>query len=283
MRASKREMIVTYALLAAALLAFTFLDRPLSMAVFNLENLYGRIFEAVGEAPGTLIAAFCTAALLVTRDTTSAWKNILSLVGFGLLTVLSSFMSAMLVANYVTDGHISMPLVLVAGLLISALLFLLASRLDKAQRVQIRRAAIVGLLLMFAAMIVVNVIKVGWGRPRFRSMTDPMTEFTPWYAIQGKAAGEEFKSFPSGHTANASIILWISLLPSFVKKLKGKENLLMAIAWVWIILVAFSRIIMGAHFATDVIMGATITYTCFTLLRAWQYRERKIPVNANDK
>ena len=272
MRASKREQIVTYSVLAALLLAFTFLDLPLSQAVFDLKNPFGRFFEIFGETPGLLVGAFSAAALLVTRDRETPWKNALSILGFGLLGLLLSLMGSLMVNNYLTHGHLSLAVILPAGLILFALLLFLSSRLDRSKRAEIRRAATVGLLLLVAAIVVINLIKVGWGRPRLRRMTDPAAQFVPWYLPQSVAAGEEFKSFPSGHTANAAVLLWISLLPTFIDKLKGKEPLLLGLAWVWVALVAFSRIIMGAHFGSDVTVGVALTYTVFIALRAWKYR-----------
>mgnify|MGYP002349232552 CR=1 FL=1 len=261
MRASKRE----HSVLAALLLAFTFLDLPLSQAVFDLKNPFGRFFEIFGETPGLLVGAFSAAALLVTRDRETHWKNTLSILGFGLLGLLLSLMGSLMVNNYLTHGHLSPAVILPAGLILFALLLFLSSRLDRSKRAEIRR-------LLVAAIVVINLIKVGWGRPRLRSMTDPAAQFVPWYLPQSVAAGEEFKSFPSGHTANAAVLLWISLLPTFIDKLKGKEPLLLGLAWVWVALVAFSRIIMGAHFGSDVTVGVALTYTVFIALRAWKYR-----------
>lgn len=278
MQASKRELIVTYSVLVALLLLFTFLDLPLSQTFFNLKSPFGRFFEIFGEAPGLLVGAFSAAALFVTRDRKTAWKNTLSILGFGLLTLLFSLMGALMVNNYLTHGDLSMAVILPQGLALFALLLFLASRLDMAKRAEIRRAAVVGLLLLVAAIVAINLIKIGWGRPRFRSMTNPAAQFTPWYLPQSVAAGEEFKSFPSGHTANAAVLLWITLLPTFISKLKGKKTLLLGLAWAWVALVAFSRIIMGAHFGSDVTMGALLTYTVFVALRAWKYRAAGKPL-----
>ena len=92
--------------------------------------------------------------------------------------------------------------------------------------------------------------------------------FQPWWVI-GNAmkeqlltlgvASEEFKSFPSGHTANTACAMLLCVLPLLNRKLKGKENLLFFIGVCFTFLVALSRIIMGAHFLTDVVTGMAIS------------------------
>ncbi|MCG4787809.1 phosphatase PAP2 family protein, partial [Roseburia faecis] len=66
---------------------------------------------------------------------------------------------------------------------------------------------------------------------------------------------------------NATVVLWISLLPTFVKSLVGKKRLLEVTAIVWIVLVMISRIVMGAHFSTDVIVGMLISMMLFFFLK----------------
>lgn len=74
-------------------------------------------------------------------------------------------------------------------------------------------------------------------------------------------------SFPSGHSANAAIMIWITLIPTFVASLKDKKKWFVGFAALWTIIVPISRVIVGAHFASDVTMGVTITLTIFTLLK----------------
>lgn len=123
--------------------------------------------------------------------------------------------------------------------------------------------------------MVINVLKYFWGRPRFRSMDDPLKQFTAWYLPQALAAGNEFMSFPSGHSANAAVVVWVVLLPGFVPALQGKERYLGLCAGAWLVCVMYSRIIMGAHFLSDVTMGAALSVTLFFLLCGWKYAAKK--------
>ena len=69
---------------------------------------------------------------------------------------------------------------------------------------------------------------------------------------------EEFYSFLSGHTLNSVIVCSACFLPNLFPKWKEKKNIDLYIrigVYVWAALVGFSRIIRGAHCATDVVCG----------------------------
>lgn len=128
--------------------------------------------------------------------------------------------------------------------------------------------AAVFLLVIFADILVVNLIKIPWGRARMRLVAvDDRAYFMPWWQ-PGKAlrdtlvaagvAAEEFKSFPSGHSANASSLMLLCLLPQLSPKLAGKRTALFLVGFAWTSLVAASRIVMGAHYLTDTIVGFAV-------------------------
>lgn len=71
---------------------------------------------------------------------------------------------------------------------------------------------------------------------------------------------EEFKSFPSGHAANAAIMILLGSLSLLDEKFKGKKDLLFFIGFGFALVVAFSRIVAGAHFLSDVTIGILITF-----------------------
>jgi membrane-associated phospholipid phosphatase len=251
----------------ALLILFTFIDLAISKSLFNIRSPFGNLFAAFGETPGFWVALFSAAALVVTRTRTNKVLSIIQLIGFGALWLLLAAMAA-----YMPMGYIDVPRAFMAiGVVYAAAAMILALRLGKAEREALRRAALVGLLLLVAAILIVNIVKIFWGRPRMRIMTDPDRQFTRWFLPQGIAANDEYKSFPSGHTADAAVIIWITLLPSFIPGLRtrGAKITLNCIAYAWIILVMVSRIIMGAHFASDTLMGGGITLCSFYWLKRW--------------
>lgn len=279
MERSKKKTWLFVGGFAALMALFTFLDLPLSKALFNLGSPFGNLFAGLAELPCTLIGTFSCAALAVTRPRENKALAALNLVGFGVLMALFALM-----AGVMPTGYLPLPKAfMLTGLVYAAAAILLAVKVSKKQRAALRRAAAVGLLLVLAAVVVINIVKVFWGRPRMRSMADPDSQFTLWFIPQGFTADDECKSFPSGHSANAACILWITLLPTFLPRLKSPKAFiaLNCIAWGWMALSMVSRIIMGAHFATDVTMGAGITVCCFYLLKRAFYREQpQLPASA---
>lgn len=71
-------------------------------------------------------------------------------------------------------------------------------------------------------------------------------------------AAEEFKSFPSGHTANASTLMLLALLPALRPGPQKRQTALFAAGFLWACVVGFSRIVAGAHFLSDVTMGLAL-------------------------
>ena len=118
-------------------------------------------------------------------------------------------------------------------------------------------------------MVLINVIKVPWARPRMRLLVSTGNDsyFMPWWQLGGtlkqRLIGEgispdEFRSFPSGHTACAACAMLAILLPTLKKQWHDKERICLAVGAGWTLLVAVSRIWMGAHYLTDVVMACLI-------------------------
>lgn len=260
----KKAKITFFVIIMTLLLICTFYDLEISKTLFNTSSHYGQFFEAIGELPMTYIGCFSAAALVVTTKKRTNWSFYVGKIGFSSLMLLFSFFSVMM-----SGMHISIPLwlKLVLTLVTCLFFYLLARAVPTSQHMNLRKAAKVGLLLAISAILLITILKMLWGRMRFREMTDPANQFTRWYLPQSLTTNNEFMSFPSGHAANATVVLWISLLPTFVKSLVGKKRLLEVTAIVWIVLVMISRIVMGAHFATDVIVGMLISMMLFFFLK----------------
>ena len=122
--------------------------------------------------------------------------------------------------------------------------------------------------------ILTQIFKIAFARPRFRTMyvISNFDEYIPWYKsgflenYSKKYEGwtlpdDAFKSFPSGHTSFVSVLVVFVYLPKFFEKisLKAYVNILI-VSYLYILLVAVSRIIAGAHFLTDVVMGYALCF-----------------------
>ena len=119
-------------------------------------------------------------------------------------------------------------------------------------------------------MLLINIIKVPWGRARMRLIysTGNDTYFTNWWqagtALKKKlvadgVSSDDFRSFPSGHTACAACSMLLILLPTLYRRLHDKEKLFMVLGGVWTLAVAVSRLRMGMHFLSDVSVSSLLT------------------------
>ena len=266
----KNKKLCFFYIVAALLVIFTFTDLQISKAIYNPQSGYGHFFEAFGELPGALIGVFSLAALITTGKYNAKWKAILFNIIFGVLLIMFSFMAAVMPMNYL--GGIKMPVAGILAAVYAIAALWITKILSKEESRNLRQAAIIGILTFVAAILVINIIKMFWGRLRFRSMEVPYNEFSLWFIPQGLTTNNEYMSFPSGHSANSAVIWWITLLPTFVVSLKEKGKYLKVIAGAWIVMVMISRVIMGAHFASDVTMGATLSIVSFYLISKWVKR-----------
>ena len=123
-------------------------------------------------------------------------------------------------------------------------------------------------LLVIALLGVIPALKDLIHRPRFRLIVAEGVEFHNWWEpcknykelieLYGTAK-DNFKSYPSGHTAEASIFLVTTLfLPLAGKKFEKLQRPLFIFSCSLIVIVAFARILAAAHFLSDVSTGATV-------------------------
>ncbi len=265
-----KKTIYTYLIgFGVLMVVFAFTDLAISKALFNIESPFGRFFESFGEVPSSLTGALACGILLFNIKSTGG-KGVAIRIPVALGLVFGAFSSGMFTTMYLLENFLPVA-ICVMLVVVGASIFagIRVKRLSPEKREAFRRVAIVGAWLFFLAVLVINIIKPLWGRVRFREMAEPFENYTRWFFPQlfkFRGVVEDPGSFPSGHTANAAVIFIITLFPLLFDKLKDKKVLLTVIAAVWTILVALSRIVMGAHFASDVLMGATVSLCIFMLL-----------------
>ena len=83
------------------------------------------------------------------------------------------------------------------------------------------------------------------------------------------AGADWYKSFPSGHTSAGAMVITLTLIPSIFAKTNtlAKKVITYTVVVLYVIAVAISRIVVGAHFLTDVTFGAMITLGSFILAK----------------
>lgn len=262
---TKKDMQILGVIAAVLLVIGIFADFSISNRLYHPQNGFGLFFEAMGAFPAFFIAAFCAMALAMVHKKRDNGRINWKCAGFFAAAVFLALLAGGVPVSYFGGPA---PLGIVLGVFfLLADGFIIKTCLENREE-ELYKAAVLGFQLFWLVFFTYNLMKLGWGRERYRHMAaiGNFEGFSSWFILQGPASGDDFMSFPSGHSANAAIIIWITLLPAFVPALKAKETLLKVFACVWTGCVMFSRIIMGAHFLSDVTVGATLSLCLFYLL-----------------
>ena len=245
-------------------------DLPISKFLYpGRESSFGQFFAAFGELPAFLAMTSAGVLLFFNRKRLRRSWNVLFLAAAAVLVAGGIVLSI----HEARDNVPAMPLWVAALVTVFAAAlagFLLLLGTEGCQTKTILRFILVLAFISIGMMIVINVIKIPWGRPRMRLLlaTGNESYFQPWWKLGGSlkakliaegVASDEFRSFPSGHTGCAACAMLAILLPTVCKRLRGKERLCLIVGAVWTAVVAFSRLMMGAHFLTDVTAATAIT------------------------
>ncbi len=258
-------------LLWLAALAFaTLYDLDISLAVADRLSVYGRFFEIAGEPPAILFTSFNFALLAAyqIRCTDLSAKNKACAAVCTIFTVVTAFYTAFKTYDYIKTWlndinalfRLDLVLLCLAGfsaITASVLFIMFALTVSEKQLRSLYPIAASCVKAAVAAFVIIWLFKLGWGRVRFRDLGGDLTRFTPWYLPNGYTGNF---SFPSGHTANATVIFtsthYLCLLGEKMKPVKTVSYVLAAI---WIAVVAFSRVCVGAHYLSDVLFGIAVT------------------------
>ncbi|TFF89302.1 MAG: phosphatase PAP2 family protein [Promethearchaeota archaeon] len=130
---------------------------------------------------------------------------------------------------------------------------------------------IILLLAIFNALLFVNITKPLCGRVRFRDLSD-FSQYTPWFLPPGPDLNN--LSFPSGHTAMGWMLLPLILL--FRNKKLSIKSIGVFLIFGWGVFVGLSRIIVGAHYASDVLFSTEMAFL-ITLLLNKKYSHKIFP------
>lgn len=252
----------------------TFVDYPLSFALYDESSPFATFFAAYGAIPAPLGCVAAGTLFVCGRNRDNKIWGIVQSIGGILLLLSGAILVCLIPALYMA---VPPALLTGIGLILSASTILVIRRLAKgADRSAMIRVALAISLALLCQLLVVNGIKLAWGRPRMRLVTShPEVFFVPWWQLGNAlkeplmAAGvtaDEFKSFPSGHTANATTMLLLGVLPYLQPKLQKYKTVLVAFGFAWAAIVALSRIMIGAHYLTDTAVGFLVSFLSIYLI-----------------
>lgn len=261
---SKQIILVIAVLIGLVILVAPFYDFAISSALFNPNSGFGKVLASYGEMP-IFLAISASGMLLIMSDQ----KQRLSIKIIGSILVM---VACGLFVYFPIDFNPSLNIIVAIVIAIISMVgfnLLVYYGLKDCDKDKLRKYAYLLIALVALSFLTVEIMKHLWARPRMRMIAvTPQASFQDFWVMgsgmkeQLMAIGiksEEFKSFPSAHSGDAAMLFAITSLPFIDAKFKNKQNLLFSIALIWTALVAFSRIIVGAHFVSDVSVGIMVT------------------------
>ena len=255
-------------------------DLQISKAVHTPNSFFGNFFAEIGEFPLN-IAPLVSFTIIYQYI---PWENkqykpikALSVVG----VIAGGLIFWRYLANHLFDSELLFlnVYVIVFGLVTAFIAIVLTNSLDKELIKKLIIFALFYLAVAYALRLFVAITKETWLRLRFNYMNPETYEgFTPWWKINFTVRGREhlayeefrttaFRSFMSGHTTGAGACFAIIILPDLFDTLKKYRKFFYIAPLMYTFAVALSRVVIGAHFLSDVIAATMSSYVIAILLR----------------
>lgn len=282
----KSEKIMLFADIVLALAAIagiaagSFADLDIAGAVYSPDSVFWRAFTILGMYPFMAIWVFYVGVICrqvrnsaLPEKKKTVWTVVCGYLGLSTSVICSWAMFAADTIGGVLPQTINDPLIIAAGALVGIYPLFFAGFFTSKKEYDKRllKRLIILCVIMLAGMYLMESGKLIFSRPRYRLLLQdiPGIEFCPWYLPFGDPAvfineqgvdWNDFRSFPSGHALQCmGMIYALPPLAEVYDCLRNRKVLLYAAAVVFAVLVCFSRMVMGAHFISDVSMGSLIS------------------------
>ena len=262
----KTKIILLSAFILLVIISsFLINDLEISKSLYNPGNNFAIFIQQYGELPGVFI--------LIIASVIWGFNNKLYQNKFRFLIIISSaLVSAFLILYavymifyypadlfYLFDQYRTTIIILMSIYLL-IYIFLLFNINFHSSIKTITFTRITLLTGLIGYLFIVQPLKVFWGRVRFRDLNVLYSNFTAWYLPQGINGNQ---SFPSGHAAMSFMLVPLVILVWDKKPIV--KSLVVSLVCMWGILVCLSRIVIGAHYATDVLFGSAAIIIAFVV------------------
>ena len=239
-------------------------DLDISKSIVNQNSGWAKFLENYGMIPGLIIilsGVYIYYSFIKSKS--DVWSYIKRVVFFLVSSGLIFHLFDIILSNSISDDFVTDHLItfLIISFSISILIFIVLHKREQVQSaIAIRYAKVVVGMVLFGYVIFIQGVKYFWGRVRFRDLDAAFSQFTPWYLLQGITGSD---SFPSGHAAMGWMLLALLILLS--NKNEWVKNLAFVLIFIWAVVLALSRVVIGAHFASDVLFGSFFIIMTFIL------------------
>ena len=259
-------------------------DLKISGYLYDPDSLLGIFLAGYGSYPIMLASSVAGIMLINSREKPDNFR-----LYYGILVIVISYIYLIKSPMDHMEGY---PLY-ISGIVATILTFgscYVTDKLTKdCDKHDLLKYSLIILVFAISELAIINLIKYSWPRMRYRTLVNTSEDYyRMWYQYGGDIRKrlleiplEEFKSFPSLHTANATAIFFLLPLSMAVPKLNTYRQAFHILIPVWIFITGVSRIVMGAHFFSDVLWGFTISYLLFAL-SCYLVRKRMPDIKENE-
>ena len=271
----------------------TFNDEALARSMFTPDNLFLKYLTSTGVFPFFAGAVFFTGSLcerIIDSGLKKGNKIILCVIFYAAATFVGFIGAGSIVdkdclGNIYPELNRNIPVIVGICLVTNPVLlvtgFIFAR---KAEDKQLIKRLITILVLLGISYALLQVFKNSFSRPRYRLVAEGFEDvcYFPWY-IRFPYAAElvdkfgidkgEFRSFPSGHSIlSMSVIVILQTLSWYSAKLKDKRMLMGITGLIFALIIMSTRMILGAHYLSDVSFGALISSVMALIYTIVQHR-----------
>lgn len=289
-----RGMGVFAAVLVVLLGVGTFADYQIAQAIYTPDNPVVIFLSTLGLFPMVYTACVFLGAL-AQRSFVSERPPFLRIVGAVLCVVLAALFGALITRSVLSvrdgfgamvGGELPLQVRMGIGVIIGIILCVLGYQAAKANDAKdLARRLLLVVMVLLISFVAVEIVKNFMSRPRPRLLFAGYEgiEFSPWYHKTSGTEGfieaygierDAFKSFPSGHSLQAASLLAAFYGLSLVYPgLRQKLGIVLVVEIVFALVVMSCRMILGAHFLSDVSMGALVSVVAFLILMVLEARQ----------
>lgn len=240
-------------------------DLWISINFYNPNAAWAILLQKYGEIPGLIVVLIGVHIYIVTLKVSSNIKTIL-FTGFLLTTgslITIYILAAISLAlndswEYFNSNR---NYFFLAAILINILISLLFRKRYKFSKKSILFSRISFRTFFYGYLLIATPLKIFWGRIRFRDLAENYSNFSAWYVPNGITGNQ---SFPSGHASMSFIMIVLFVL--FMDQAFYKRIILKGLIISWGLAVCISRVVIGAHFTSDVLFGAMIIIVTYLFL-----------------
>ena len=279
-----RRLYVWSAFVAAAILVFfavgTLFDLKVSELLYMRDNMFGKIYEAIGKMPAFVISVF--ACFCLGENAAKNEKNNIKRYVFYILGYLVGIVAFIDLGELLFEStKIALALGAVLSLPLSGIVYAIIRRISAENLAALKKWALVVLFSVAVVGVLVFGLKTIWGRARYVDTQISDAEYSPWY----KLVRVDGDSFPSGHAAFGGTLFLLLPLCGISEKFRGKEKTVFLIAVLFVAVVMLARIADGHHYLSDVSAGFGIAFVteCLVMRIAYGKRLENITFNTDNK